>query len=77
MGKTVRIALVEICNKDVKAYDANRHLVKLTRTQRQLFTRYSKPDFLEQIQKEFSANILDDDFKIIEPLSGIPIYSLK
>ena len=75
MGKTVRIARVEIIDdKDVRAYDRHNVPIKLTRFQRTLFTRYKRPDFLDKVYKEFSADILDKDFKIVEPLSGIALY---
>lgn len=78
MGKTVRITRVEIIDdKDIRAFGKHNVPIKLTRFQRHLFTRYKKPDFLDQIYKEFSADILDEDFKIVEPLSGIPLYSRK
>ena len=75
MGKTVRIARVEIIDdKDIRAYDNHNVPIKLTRFQRTLFTRYKRPDFLDQIYKEFSADILDKGFRIIEPLSGLTLY---
>lgn len=78
MGKTIRITRVEIIDdKTVKAFDKHNVPIKLTRFQRRLFTRYEKPDFIDQIYKEFSADILDEGFTIIEPLSGITLYPEK
>lgn len=69
------IELVCIDHDNVIAISKNNDSVKLTRTQRKLFTTYNNPEFLDKIYKEFSRpTILADNFTITK--NGKVVYSL-
>ena len=64
MRKNTRIQYVEIKGRNVQAFDQNGASVKLSRQQRDMFTKYKSPDFIDNILREFSADILSEDFYI-------------
>lgn len=77
MRKNTRIQRVEMYGKNVQAFDTEGNRVKLTRQQRDLFTKYKSPRFLENIFKEFSADILAEDFYIMDTLIDEQVYPIK
>jgi hypothetical protein len=65
MKKKTRIQSIEITDKrEVFAFDTEGVRVKLTRQQRNLFSEYKNPNFLEDVFREFGADVLAPDFYI-------------
>lgn len=77
MRKNTRIQRIDLYGKNVHAFDTEGNSVKLTRQQRELFYRYKSPKFLENIFKEFSADILAEDFFIMDTLMNEQVYPIK
>lgn len=71
--KGSQINLITINSGEITAYGTDGELIKLTRTQRNLFRNYHDYDFLNKIWKEFgNENILSIDFNI--QLNGEVVY---
>ena len=69
MKKGTQITRVVITNGKVTAYakirNGDEFVLPLTRTQRNIFTKYwKKPEFNDIITKEFGSNILSDQFTV-------------
>lgn len=74
MRKGTKIQNVEIsASREVNAFDSDGCRVKLTRTQRTLFSNYKNPDFFEDVWKEFGSDILAPDFYIVK--SGQTVFT--
>lgn len=67
MKKGKQIAVVEISDGMVTAKTTDGSIVKLSRNERNVLSRYKEPNYVEIIKKTFgNPNILSDDFTVIK-----------
>lgn len=77
MRKGLRIKKVTINSAGtVTAIDTTGSNVKLTRSQRNIFTTYKRGGYIDRIAKEFNLANIDPDFEVIGP-TGEVVFRLN
>lgn len=78
MKKGKQIYLVDITNGIVTVYDSDKTVIPITRSQRQVLTRYKQKNYIRDLTKEWhNDHVIHRDFSVVVDGKVVFTYTNK